>query len=32
VISLTTEGDQEDQALAALGDLIGRNFEEKATA
>ena len=32
VISVTTDGGQEDQALAALGDLIGRNFEENATA
>lgn len=32
VISVTTEGDQEGEALAALGDLIERNFEENATA
>ena len=32
VISVTTEGDQENEALAALGDLIGKDFEESATA
>lgn len=32
VISVTTEGDQEDEALKALGDLVERNFEEAATA
>jgi phosphotransferase system HPr-like phosphotransfer protein len=32
VISVTTEGDQENEALAALGDLIEKDFEESATA
>ena len=32
VISVTTEGDQENEALAALGDLIEKDFEESTTA
>lgn len=32
VITVTTEGDQENEALAALGDLIEKDFEESATA
>lgn len=32
VISVTTEGDQENEALAALGDLIEKDFEESATS
>ena len=31
-ISVSTEADQENEALAALGDLIGKDFEERATA
>jgi phosphotransferase system HPr-like phosphotransfer protein len=32
VISIITEGDQEAEALTALGDLIERDFEENVTA
>ncbi len=32
VITVTTEGDQENEALAALGDLIEKDFEESTTA
>ena len=32
VISIITEGDQEAEALTALGGLIERDFEENATA
>ena len=32
VISVTTDGDQADEALKALGELIARNFEEVAPA
>ncbi|MDA7880688.1 HPr family phosphocarrier protein [Akkermansiaceae bacterium] len=32
VISVTTEGEQEDEALAALGELITRDFEEVSAA
>ena len=32
VISITTEGGQEAEALTALGELIERDFEENATA
>jgi len=32
VISITTEGGQEAEALTALGDLIERDFEENVTA
>lgn len=32
VISVTTEGEQADEALEALGELITRDFEEVSTA
>ncbi|MCL4168206.1 UNVERIFIED_CONTAM: hypothetical protein GTU68_056753 [Idotea baltica] len=32
VISVTTEGEQEEEALTALGELITRNFEEISAA
>ena len=32
VISVTTEGDQADEALKALGELIARDFEEVSPA
>jgi len=32
VISITSEGEQADEALAALGELIARDFEEVSTA
>jgi len=31
LISVTTEGDQAEEALEALGELIARNFEEVAS-
>ena len=32
VISVTTEGEQADEALEALGELITRDFEEVSAA
>jgi len=32
VIRVTTEGDQAEEAMKALGELIARNFEEVAAA
>jgi len=32
VISVSTEGEQAEEALAALGELIARDFEEVASA
>lgn len=31
VITVTTEGDQSEEALQAIGELIGRDFEEVAS-